>query len=96
MSSQPAEGEDPLDPQRILDDLPEDEHEPFLSQYRQAVETARDPAGWHQLRRVLRLWSYHAEAAKDPAYGPALEAARGPVSAGMLLEDAVRRYRPTS
>ena len=96
MSAQPAEREDPLDPQRILDGLPEDERGPFLSQYREAVETARDPAGWQQLRRVLRLWSYHAEATKDPGYWPALKAARGPVSGGMLLEDAIRRYRPTS
>jgi hypothetical protein len=96
MSAQPAEREDPLDPQRILDELPEGERGPFLSQYREALETARDPAGWQQLRRVLRLWNYHAEATKDPGYSRALEAARGPISDGMLLEDAIRRYRPAS
>jgi hypothetical protein len=33
---------------------------------------------------------------KEPGYWEALEAARGPVSAsdGMLLEDAIRLYRP--
>ena len=51
MSAQPAEREDPLDPQRILDDLPEDERAYFLSQYREAVEGARDPARRQQLRR---------------------------------------------
>jgi hypothetical protein len=96
MSAQPAEREDPLDPQRILDELPEDERASFLSQYREAVDGARDPAGWQQLRRVLRLWRYHAAATKDPGYWQALEAARGPVSGGMLLEDALRRYRPAS
>ena len=96
MSAQPAEREDSLDPQRILERLPEGERGFFLAQYGEAVEGARDPAGWQQLRRVLRLWSYHAEAMKDRSYWQALEAARGPVSGGMLLEDAVRRYRPTS
>jgi hypothetical protein len=38
MSAQPAEHEDPLDPQRILDELPGDEREFFLPQYREAVE----------------------------------------------------------
>ncbi len=94
MTAQPAEREDPLDPQRILDERPEGERGFFLSQYREAVEGARDPAGWTQLRRVLRLWRYHAEATKDPGYWQALDAARGPVSGGMLLEEAVRQYRP--
>jgi hypothetical protein len=93
MSAQPAEHPDPLDPQRILDELPEDERGAFLSQYREAVEAARDPAGWQQLRRVLRLWSYHAQAAQDPGYWQALDTARRPVGGGMLLKDAVRRYR---
>ena len=88
--------EDPLDPERILAELPESERDFFLGQYREAVEQARDPAGWKQLRRVLRLWRYHAEAMRDPGYWEALEAARGPVSGGMLLEDAVRLYRPAS
>jgi len=94
MTAQPAKREDPLDPQRILDELPEGERGFFLSQYREAVEGARDPAGWTQLRRVLRLWRYHAEATKDPGYWQALDAARGPVSGGMLLKEAVRQYRP--
>ena len=46
VSAQPAEREDPLDPQRILDQLPADERRFFLDQYREAVENARDrPAG---------------------------------------------------
>jgi len=96
VSAQPAERDDPLDPQRILDDLPADEHGFFLDQYREAVDTARDPAGWKQLRRVLRLWRFHADAAGDRGYREALDAARGPVSGGMPLEDAVRVYRPAS
>ncbi|MGH3183589.1 MAG: hypothetical protein ACRDOE_17055 [Streptosporangiaceae bacterium] len=49
-----------------------------------------------QLRRVPRLWRHHAEAMKDPGYWQALEAARGPVSGGLLMEDAIRLYRPAS
>ena len=96
VSAQPVEREDPLDPQRILDQLPADERGFFLDQYREAVENARDPAGWKQLRRVLRLWRFHADAVGDPGYREALDAARGPVSGGMPLDDAVRMYRPAS
>jgi len=93
VSAQPAEREDPLDPERILERLPADERGFFLDQYREAVENARDPAGWKQLRRVLRRWRFHADAVGDPDYREALDAARGPVSGGMPLEDAVRVYR---
>ena len=96
MSAQPAEREDPLDPQGILDQLPADEREYFLGQYREAVENAFDPADWKQLRRVLRLWRFHANAVKGPGYREALDTARGPVSGGMPLEDAVRIHRPAS
>jgi hypothetical protein len=65
MSAVPVErlAEDPLDPERILRALPEREHENFLAAYREAVEGARDPAGWKQLRRVLRLWHFMSVAA---------------------------------
>ena len=96
MSAQPAERDDPLDPQRILDRLPADERGFFLDQYREALENTRDPGGWRQLRRVLRLWRFHADAVEDPSYREALDAARGPVRGGMTLEDAVRAYRPVS
>ena len=96
MTAQPADRDDPLDPQRILDRLPEDERESFLEQYQEAVENARAPAGWKQLRRVLRLWRFHADALGAPGYREALDAARGPVSDGMPLEEAVGVYRPAS
>lgn len=96
MSAQPAERDDPLDPQQILDDLPADERGFFLGQYQAAVENARDPAGWKQLRRVLRLWRFHADAGGALGYREALDAARGPLGGGMPLDDAVRAYRPAS
>jgi hypothetical protein len=92
----PPPAEDPLDPERILRELPERERENFLAVYREAVDGARDPSGWAYLRRVLRLWRYHAEATKDPGYWEAREAALRGTGGGMLLEDAVRLYRPAS
>ena len=57
-TTQPAEYfEDPLDPQRILRELPGRERANFLAAYREALDGARDPAGWGNLRRVLRLWA---------------------------------------
>ena len=94
VSAQPAEHGDPLDPLQILDDLPADEHGFFLNQYQEAVDGARDPAGWKRLRRVLRLWRFHADAGGTPGYREALEAARGPLSGGLSLDEAVRMYRP--
>ena len=97
MTAQPVEHDDRLDPLRILEDLPEDEQNSFLSQYQKAAEqAARDVAAWDQLRRLLRLWRSHADAMKEPGYWEAREAAHGPVRGGMSLEDAIRQYRPTS
>ena len=94
MSAQPLERDDPLDPQLILDQLPADGRGFFLTQYQEAVENAREPVGWKQLRRVLRRWRVHADAIADPGYRAALNAAHDPVSGGMPLEDAVRLFRP--
>jgi hypothetical protein len=95
MTAEPIR-DDPLDPQLIVADLPEDERAFFLSQYREALEDARDPAGWQRLRRVLRLWRMHADAAGSPGYQQALDAARSPAGNGMALDEAVHRYRPAS
>src|SRR2546421_13041265 len=52
----PTQHEDPLDPGQILRALPDRERETFLAEYRRAVDDARDPARWPELRRVLRVW----------------------------------------
>ncbi len=94
MSALPAEPrEEPLDPQRILAGLPEEEREHFLSEYRTAVDAARDPAGWAKLVRLLRLWGHHAEAASQLGYRDALDGALDGTGGGMLLEDAIRLRR---
>jgi hypothetical protein len=46
------------------------------------VQDSGEPAGWKQLRRVLRLWGFHAGAAREEA----LDAPRGLVRDGMPQE----------
>jgi hypothetical protein len=50
----PVEHSDPLDPVRILADLPPDEREAFAAAYREHWKAARDPDGWAALQRWLR------------------------------------------
>ena len=92
MSALPAgpQHQDPLDPERILRERPERERESFLSQYREALDGAWDPAGWKHLRRVLRLWSWMVVAASQPGYYEAREQALAGTGEGMMLEDCVR------
>ncbi len=95
MSAQSAEQhlEDPLDPQWILRELPGQERANFLAAYREALDGARDPAGWGHLRRVLRLWSGVVIAANRPGFYEAQEAALAGTGGGMLLEDYIRLRR---
>jgi hypothetical protein len=90
MTALPADPryEDPSDPERILRMLPGPERATFLEQYRRALDTARDPAGWKDLRRFLRLWTMRAVAVAEPGYYEARDAARAGTGTGMLLEDA--------
>ena len=94
MAAQPVEQHgDSNDPLRIVEDLPEDEREFFLSQYGEHVEAARDPAGWADLARLLKLWRFHADETRKPGYWDDREAAHGPVQGGISLEDIVRERR---
>jgi hypothetical protein len=87
LPADPQQHQDPLDPERILRELPERERENFLSQYREALDGARDPAGWKHLRRVLRLWSWMVVASSQPGHYEAREQALAGTGEGMLLED---------
>jgi hypothetical protein len=94
MAAEPVEHyEDPLDPQRILRELPGQERADFLAAYREALDGARDPAGWGNLRRVLRLWSGMVIAANRPGFYEAQEAALTGTGGGMLLEDYIQMRR---
>ena len=94
LPADPPQQEDPLDPERILRSLPDRERETFLAEYRLALDDARDPAGWPELRRFLRLWSFRAIAVNQPGYYEAWEQASAGTGGGMLLEDAIKLYRP--
>jgi hypothetical protein len=85
--------EDPLDPERILRELPERERADFLRAYRDAVAGAQDPAGWKNLQRTLRIWRGLVIAANRPGFYEAQDLAVARTGAGMPLEDAVRLYR---
>jgi hypothetical protein len=88
MAALPADPdhEDQLSPERILRALPERERETFLAEYRRALDEARDPARWPDLRRFLRLWAMRAIAVAQPGYYEARDAARAGTGGGMLLE----------
>ena len=96
MSALPANlgQEDSLDPERILRFLPDRERETFLAQYRRAVDGARDPAGWKHLQRFLRLWAGRAISANRPGFYEARARGLAGTGEGMLLDDALRHFRP--
>jgi hypothetical protein len=75
VSAHPAYASDPDDPIEILDVLPEEYHEQFLTEYAAAVDGARHPEHFHQLQEVLRLWRLRAGAYSSPGYAGRLAAA---------------------
>ncbi len=89
----PPREDDPLDPERILGALPERERPSFLRQYQDALDGARDPAGWKHLRRILRLWSWMVIAAGRPGHYQAREQALAGTGGGMLLQDYLQQQR---
>lgn len=93
MSAQPVSTYNPLDPERIVADLPEQDREFFLAEYRKEAAKAVDPVGWKELNRFLRLWRFHVESLADPEYLAARDAALAGASRGMLLADYVRERR---
>jgi hypothetical protein len=56
----------------------------FLAEYRLALDHARDPVGWPELLRFLRLWSFRAIAVNQPGYCEAWEQVSA--GGGMLLD----------
>jgi hypothetical protein len=87
VTAQPTE--DPADPLVILRDLPEREHEEFLRQYHQAVDSAHDPTGYRQLRRFLHVWSLTAIAAAQPGYYEELAATCAGTATRVPVTDAI-------
>jgi len=77
MSAEPAEVEDPNDPEVILGDLPERERAQFLRQYHEAVDAAHDPAGYRRLQQLLHAWRLTVIAVNRVGYYEELEAVAG-------------------
>jgi hypothetical protein len=96
MTALPVEHCDPLDPVRILADLPEEERSFFVAQYRELAEAARDPAGWEALHRYLRRMRFHADEASKPGYREVVETAVNGAGGGVPLEEVIRHYRSAS
>jgi hypothetical protein len=86
VTAQPTE--DRSDPLVILRP-PEREHEEFLRQYHQAVDAARDPAGYQQLRRLLHVWRLTAVAARQPGYYEELTVARAGTATTVPVTGAI-------
>jgi hypothetical protein len=64
------------DPSEILRALPEQWHEPFLSEYHSALDAAHEVWRFQQLRDVLHLWRLRAAAFANPELDRAAQAAR--------------------
>ena len=76
VSAQPA-GEPGWDGQaEILTLLPQRWQEQFLSEYRAALEAARDVRRWRHLAELLARWRLRATAYSDPGFDAAARDAR--------------------
>jgi hypothetical protein len=92
MSAQPVhDAEDPRDPQVILSRLPEDVRPAFLTEYRAAVDTAKDPAGYRALQQLLQSWSVLAVAYAKPDFTQRYSEVRDGAGDYVTLEEVVAR-----
>ena len=87
MSAEPDQ--DPLDPQAILRDLPEQERGQFLDQYHEAVDAAHDPAGYRQLQQFLHAWRLTVIATSRVGYYEELEAVRNGTARTIPADEAI-------
>ena len=87
MTVQPTENA--ADPLVILRELPGQEREEFLCQYRQAVDAAHDPAGYQRLRRLLHVWSLVSVPAGQPGYYEELAAALAGMATTAPVTEAI-------
>ena len=89
MSAESAEVDDPNDPAVIFRDLPERERAEFLRQYHEAVDAARDPAGYRQLERLLHAWRLTVIATSRAGYYEELDAVRNGTGQTRPAEEAI-------
>jgi len=89
VSAEPAQHEDPNDPELILRDLPEQERAQFLRQYHEAVDAAHDPVGYQQLQLLLRAWRLTVIATRQPGCYEELEAMRRGTARSVPADEAI-------
>jgi len=82
----------PLDPQRIFRELPSRERANFLAAYREALDGARDPAGWGTCGAFCGSGG-DGDRHKSPGFYEAQEAALTGTGGGTLLEDYIQMRR---
>jgi hypothetical protein len=104
MSAQPIHQEpDPQDPESILAVLPEQEHEVFLAEIRQAAHAVGDDiTAYRFFKKLLRDWSVRARVTRaalerNPNYYEDLEAARREAETnpggGMPIEEFIAQHK---
>ncbi len=76
MTAHPFFDSDHDHPVEILCALPEEYHAQFRAEYATAVDGARRPEQFRQLRELLRMWRLRAAAYSSPGYQRRLAAAR--------------------
>jgi hypothetical protein len=89
MSAEPAQVEDPNDPEVILRDLPERERDEFLRQYHEAVDAAHEPAGYRRLQQLLHAWNLTVIATSQPGYYEELDAVRNGTARTVPADEAI-------
>jgi hypothetical protein len=73
MTAQPISAPGPEDPAEILALLPERWRAQFASEYRNALDTARESQHWAELLALLHRSRLRAAAYSDPGFDAAIE-----------------------
>jgi hypothetical protein len=89
VTAHPVDDHDPDDPVEILAVLPEGYQAQFLADYTAAVEGARRPEQFRQLRALLRLWRLRAVAYSGLGYEERLAGACHVRAAGIAPAEQV-------
>jgi Family of unknown function (DUF6247) len=88
-----GEEHEPCDPEVILAGLPKPEHAEFLRRYRLAVDAARDPVNYRELRRMLRSWCLRSVAVNRPGYREALHEVKNGTGQTTPIEEVFPDWR---
>lgn len=93
MTAQPVHRPDPEDPAEILRVLPERWHAEFLTEYRAALEGAREVRHWRQLADLLHRWRLRAVAYSDPGFDAAMQVGRDARPENMVPVPGLEAWR---